>query len=248
MRIPRLYCPQDINVGETIELTKEASHYLAKVLRLKTGAKIIVFNGQGGEYSATLLNVTKSGCSAFIESFSDPHTDAFLPIHLVQGISRGERMHFVIQKAVELGATSLWPVFTEYCEIKLQGDRAEKRLEHWQSIANSACEQCGRTRIMTIYPVSKLPQWLHNTPHLDEKHIRLTLDPYATQSLSNINITPPDEVTLLIGPEGGLSENEIALAARNGFQGIQLGRRILRTETATTAALSAVNLTWGDWR
>ena len=156
-------------------------------------------------------------------------------------------MQYVIQKAVELGATSLQPVFTEFCEVKLIGDRAEKRKQHWQSLANSACEQCGRTRIMEIHPSIKLTHWLSTHPQEAKQHIRLTLDLYANTPLSDI-ADQPEEVTLLIGPEGGLSKDEITLAKQHGFQGIKLGPRILRTETATAAAISAINLTWGDWR
>ena len=246
MKIPRLYYPQNINTGDTTHLTKELTHYLTKVLRLKEGAHIVLFNGQGGEYSATLQNLSKSSSTATIESFTDPQTDPKLPIHLVQGISRGERMQYVIQKAVELGASNLHPVFTEFCEVKLQGDRAEKRLEHWQSIANSACEQCGRTRLMTIHPAIKLTQWMKENIQTKDQHIRLTLDPYAKTPLSSI-ASQPEETTLLIGPEGGLSQSEIELAKQHGFQGIKLGPRILRTETATAAALSVINLTWGDF-
>ena len=155
-------------------------------------------------------------------------------------------MQYVIQKAVELGASNLHPVFTEFCEVKLQGDRAEKRLEHWQSIANSACEQCGRTRLMTIHPAIKLTQWMKENIQTKDQHIRLTLDPYAKAPLSSI-ASQPEETTLLIGPEGGLSQSEIELAKQHGFQGIKLGPRILRTETATATALSVINLTWGDF-
>lgn len=247
MRVPRLYYPHAISTGETLELSKEPTHYLNRVLRLKEGASIVLFNGQGGEYTATLQQVKKSNSLVSIKNFVDPQTDALLPIHLVQGISRGERMQYVIQKAVELGATSLQPVFTQFCEVKLTGDRAEKRQEHWQSIANSACEQCGRTRIMEIHPAVKLTQWFSNRPETTKGHIRLTLDPYSNTPLSDI-ANQPKEVTLLIGPEGGLSNVEITLAKQQGFQGIKLGPRILRTETATAAAISAINLTWGDWR
>lgn len=248
MRIPRLHCPQPLNLGETIELAKETSHYISKVLRLKTGAQIILFNGQGGEYSASLQTQQKNSSTALIESFNDPQTDPALPIHLVQGVSRGERMQYVIQKAVELGASHLYPVFSEFCEVKLQGERAEKRQQHWQSIANSACEQCGRTRLMIVHPPTKLAHWFNNAPQTATSHIRLTLDPYANTPLPNLIATKPSEITLLIGPEGGLSTAEVEFAKQHGFQGIKLGPRILRTETATAAALSVINLTWGDWR
>lgn len=246
MRVPRLYCPQPLRLDATISLSKELTHYLGRVLRLNVGAQVVLFNGEGGEYLATLDTLNKNDSTATLHTFRDPQTDPRLPIHLIQGISRGERMQYVIQKAVELGASSLQPVFTEYCEVKLDGERAEKRQEHWQSIANSACEQCGRTRLMVIHPANKLTNWLANTPNHDAQHIRLTLDPYVDQHINTLQ-TQISEVSLLIGPEGGLSDNEVALAKQHGFIGVKLGPRILRTETATAAGLTTIQMKWGDF-
>jgi len=246
MRVPRLYYPSTLSLGEPLTLNKDASHYICRVLRLKEGAQIVLFSGEGGEYSATIQDLQKTSTSVIINEFSNPQTDNQLPIHLIQGISRGERMQYVIQKAVELGASSLQPVFTEYCEVKLDKSRAEKRQEHWQSLANSACEQCGRTRLMHIHPPQKLNTWFSANSDHPAQHLRLTLDPYTQTQLSDIQ-TQPQTVSLLIGPEGGLSNTEVQHAKDHGFIGLKLGPRILRTETATAAALSVVNLTWGDF-
>ncbi len=247
MRVPRLHYPATLNTGQSLTLNKELSHYIARVLRLKEGARLTLFNGQGGEYAATLQRLQKTTARVHIDAFIDTQTDSPLSIHLIQGISRGERMQYAIQKAAELGAASLQPAFTARCEVKLDEERAKKRQEHWQSLANSACEQCGRTRLMLILPPKKLSACFTVDTQHSPQHARLVLDPNATTQLCDIQATPT-MVSLLIGPEGGLSDSEINHAKEQGFHGLKLGPRILRTETATVVALSVINLTWGDFK
>ncbi len=246
MRVPRLYLDQPLALQQAVLLDKEASHYLTRVLRLRERAKVILFNGAGGEYLAT-LTATAPNATLLPEYFTEPLSESPLILHLAQGISRGERMHYAIQKAVELGVSTIQPIVSRYCEVKLDQERSSKRQLHWQGVAKSAAEQSGRTQLTPILPAVKLADWLTQTAPSPD-HIGLVLDPRSTTRLSQLPAEPPCEVTLLIGPEGGLDETEIDNAVQAGFSTIQLGPRVLRTETAAVCALAAINLMWGDFR
>ena len=243
MRLPRIHHPAALTSGARIELSEEAANHLARVLRLPAGAPLIVFNGEGGEYQAVILTLGKRGVSVEIGAFCPTEREAPLPMWLAQGISRGERMDYTIQKAVELGVSRLVPLFTERCTVQLDAARLAKRLQHWRGVAVAACEQCGRNRIPEIAPALLLGEWLARPA----EGLRLVLDPEAEQSLTYLP-APDGQVILLIGPEGGLSEQELRLAAQSNYRSLRLGPRTLRTETAAVAALAAVLTRWGDFR
>lgn len=241
MRISRLYLQGNFQSGQALELPKEQAHYALTVLRLKNGAAIEAFDGNGNLASGTLEVTSRRSASFVITDVTQPQTESPLAITLVQGISRGDRMDYSIQKAVELGVKAIQPVFTDRCEVKLQGDKLDKRRQQWQQIAINACEQSGRVVLPTILPILTFDEWLTSAPNQG-----LILDPYSTQSLKQL--PPPSEanIHLLIGPEGGLTDNEVAKAKVIGFQAVQLGPRILRTETAGPAVIAILQALWGD--
>lgn len=241
MQNPRIFQAVSPLPGSEIELDEHACKHLIQVLRLRPGDAFILFNGQGQAWQARLKTADKRhACATVLEALSS-HPESPLAIHLGLGISRGERMDYAIQKAVELGVSEITPLFTRYSMVKLDPARQQKRLEHWQSIIISACEQCGRNRLPVIHPVADNDVWLTAI----DTDLKLSLAPTANQTLRDIHAQPAS-ISLYIGPEGGLSEAEIKQAGQQGFQGIRLGPRILRTETAVVAALSAVQLKWGD--
>ena len=231
-----------INGGELL-LEGDRARYLGRVLRLAVGDEILIFNGNGGEWSATIRAMTKSTATLQVGASHEVGSESPLKIHLVQGISRGERMDFVVQKATELGVKRITPVLTEYGVVKLDAARAEKRRDHWQSVAASACEQSGRTRLPLIDAPMALNDWFGNKP--TKVDAELILAPAAPISLANISV-PETKVCVLIGPEGGFSEAEYEDAAVAGFTSVSLGPRVLRTETAAVAALSVMQSLWGD--
>ena len=241
MRIPRIYTPSPLNSGASIELDENAFSHAVRVLRLKQGDSLILFNGEGGEFEAELSEVQKKRASANIGQFHDKTCESPLPIILGQCISRGEKMDYTIQKAVELGVTEIVPLFSERCGVKLNQERQDKRLRHWHSIIISACEQCGRNSIPQLHEAMSLADWQQQL----NASLKLVLDPTAADSLATLN-KPENNVALLIGPEGGLSDGEIKSAIEHGFNGIRLGPRILRTETAGLTTLSVIQQLWGD--
>jgi len=241
MRNPRIFTPSSLNSGATIELDENAFSHAVRVLRLKQGDNLILFNGEGGEFEAELADVRKKWASATIGQFHDKNCESPLPIILGQCISRGEKMDYTIQKAVELGVTEIVPLFSERCGVKLNQERMEKRLRHWHSVIISACEQCGRNHIPKLHEAMSLTDWQQQL----DASLKLVLDPTASNTLATLN-KPEKDVALLIGPEGGLSDNEIKAAIEHDFSGIRLGPRILRTETAGLTALSVIQQLWGD--
>jgi 16S rRNA (uracil1498-N3)-methyltransferase len=242
MRIPRLYFPKNLTVHTHITLTDAAFHHAVRVLRLRSGAPVILFNGTGGEFHGILDDVAHHNATVHIQHFIAQEKESPLKILLAQGISRGDRMDYTLQKAVELGVTAILPLFTERGVIDLKDKRLAKRMQHWQKIIIGACEQSGRNQLPPVLEPMALATWLtNNCPG----GLKLVLDPRADQRLRTI--TPAtQEMTLLIGPEGGLTQNELQLAEAKDFMGVQLGPRILRTETAAVAALSALQVRWGD--
>jgi 16S rRNA (uracil1498-N3)-methyltransferase len=243
MQIPRVYQNIPLKVGDTVALSNDASNHLARVLRLTVNAEITLFNGFGAEFAAKITHIDKKCVSATLTEYRDRDVESPLTIHLAQGISRGEKMDHVIQKAVELGVHQITPLFTERCTVQLTGDRREKRLQHWQAIAVSACEQSGRNRIPLIATPQSLSDWLK--PEAD--CLSIVLHHRAASSLSTLGKPQQNTVRLLIGPEGGLSTAEIDLATARGFIPICLGPRVLRTETAPLAILAALQCLWGDF-
>ena len=240
MRIPRVYSPQSISIGDRIQLESGPARHLTSVLRMTTGQEIVLFNGQGGEYSGQLVETRKGFAAVQINAFAAVDRESPLSIHLAIGISRGERMDWIVQKATELGVKEITPLFTQRCEVKLTGDRLAKKIHHWQQVAISACEQCQRNRVPTINPAVALAHW-----DQQPQDLKLVLHHRTTNRLQAIQSTP-QSICLLIGPEGGLSNQEMATATHLGFQPLALGPRVLRTETAPLAAISLLQGQWGD--
>ena len=281
MRIPRRYLPVALAPDSVVALNADAAHHVARVLRMEVGAAVCLFNGEGGEYQAVLHSINKSHVYAQILSYSPRDAESPLHVTLAQGIPRGERMDYTLQKAVELGVARIAPLFSERCEVRLQGERLDKRIGHWQGIVISACEQCGRTRIPPLATPMTLQHWLSTSsfsgnglhlvldprvPHRDVQMLRegrfrhpASGDTCASMHGAGCREQPPhslahctkpadNNITLLIGPEGGLSDTEITAAEDVGFTRIRVGPRILRAETAGIAVLAALQSMWGDLR
>lgn len=240
MRTVRIFQHGPLRPDSRLELDSDAANHVSRVLRLREGAELTLFDGTGGEFPSTLVQVERRRVEVQVHGFVPREAESPLDITLVQGVSKGERMDYAVQKATELGARRIVPVETEHGVVSLDARRWEKKRSHWQRVAISACEQCGRNRVPEIAPVTSLRKFLQEPP----VGLGLFLDP--VQSMSIGDLTPTKQITLLIGPEGGLSEQECAAAARRGYQGVQLGPRVLRTETAAVAALAVLQARWGD--
>ncbi len=241
MRIPRIYTSSPLKEGTTAELDDNAAQHVGRVLRMQPGQELLLFNGDGNDYPAT---ITEAGKKRVVVQVGNPvanTTESALDIVLGQALSKGDRMDYAVQKAVEMGVTRIVPLTTERCDVKLKGDREDKRLRHWQSVAVSAAEQCGRARVPEILPVMALADWFDHTSDCDQ---RLVLHHRTEQSLETL--AKPTRVALMIGPEGGLSPEEITAAENAGFLPVALGPRVLRTETAPVAAMALCQWLWGD--
>lgn len=239
MRIPRLFLSQHLAVGSEVVLPADAVHYVQRVLRLHDGAPIVLFNGEGGEYHG-MVSHQKNAAVVMLNQFVPREIESPLALHLGQGISRGEKMDYVVQKAVELGVKELTPLITERCGVKLAAERADKRVQHWQKIAQSACEQSGRNHLPVIHSPKLLQDWL------DERDELLKLVCHFDQSNQDSQANTFLNCALLIGPEGGFTDEEVAAAYTQGFQSFSLGPRVLRTETAAVVAITKVQSIWGD--
>ena len=239
MSLPRFFVAAPLALG-LYNLPEAQAHYLSRVLRLTVGAAVQLFDGSGQEFIGELTCVGKKSVEVCLDKSVEGLPESSLRIHLGQGLSRGERMDWAIQKATELGVAEITPLFTERCEVRLNQERMQKRLEHWQQIAISACEQCGRSQVPVIHPPQQLKDWQANI----EADLKLVLHPVA-QPLSAH--TAPNTLAFLIGPEGGLTEDEVAQTSEHGFQPARLGPRVLRTETAPVVALSVAQQLWGDF-
>lgn len=240
MRVPRVYLPELPRSGP-VELTGPPHHYLVNVLRLEPGRPLIVFDGKGREGEAVLTSAGKRAGVIEVQSCREISRESPLPTHLAVGVSRGERFDWVLQKATELGVTAITPLWTERTEVKLKGDRLEKKFEHWQQILVSACEQCQRNQLPQLQSTQPLAEFVNK----QDSSLRLILHPGGAKTLGEL--LRPEALTLLIGPEGGLSDTETELALNNGYNPISLGPRILRTETAPLAVLACAQLLWGDF-
>ena len=241
MRIPRIYVDAALNVGEQVRLEFQTHHHIVNVLRYRTGQSVVLFNGRGGEYAGELTQVNRSFSIAAITRYIECHRESKLATTLLQGIARQDHMDYALQKAVELGVSEVQPLLTERCTIRLSNDRMHNKYRHWQSLMTAACEQSGRT----IIPRLHLPLSFNECLITHNRQQGIVLDVNANVSLASIP-SVVDSVSILVGPEGGLSESELALAEQHGFIRINMGPRILRTETAGMAALSAIQMLWGD--
>lgn len=242
MRIPRVFTDQPLASGELVDLEEGPSRHLARVLRMQPGRELILFNGTGGEYSAHLHSLNKKTVSAEVGTYQPEDRESPLNLELAISLSRGERMDWVLQKATELGVSRISLLLTERTEVKLSGDRLEKKLGHWRQVLISACEQCQRNRLPVLNPPATLDSWLEG----NDCGLSLVLHHRDSQSLPETEA--PKSLALLVGPEGGLSEEEIGRARSAGCQPLTLGPRVLRTETAPVAAISLVQYLWGDFR
>ncbi len=241
MRIPRIYLPKALNTGDTVELDERAARHAVKVLRLRPGDALVLFNGEGGEFDATLEGGPREAPRVQVREHRAGGVESPLQLHLAQAVARGERMDFVIQKAVELGVNVITPLMAERCVVRLDGERRARRVAHWQGVAISAAEQCGRDRIPTIEEPLEFEAWL-GSPWDGP---RLVLAPLARRGLRDFG-PETSRVRLMIGPEGGLTDSELERACTAGYEAVRLGPRILRTETAAVAALTALQALWGD--
>ena len=244
MRRIRHYIDAPLAIAMRLALPEAATAHLVRVLRLGVGDGFALFNGDGCDYPARLVAVTKRSAEAEVLDRIELGNESPLQITLAQGIARGEKMDLILQKATELGVARIAPVLTERTEVKLDGERLEKKMLHWRGVIASACEQSGRARLPVLFE----PQLLASFVAGDGSARRFTLDPEAKQILATAAIDAGQGLSLVIGPEGGLSERDLIELRAGGFEGLRLGPRILRTETAGLAAIAALNALYGDWR
>ena len=243
MNQPRFYCREALAPGAHIELPEPVARHAVRVLRLPPGTPLVLFDGRGGEYPAILERIERDRAFAELGAWREIERESGLAVTLVQAVQAGEKMDFTIQKAVELGVGTIVPVDSRRSVIRLSGERAGKRVAHWQGVAAAACEQCGRNRVPLVAPLEKLENWLAR-PAGDS--LRLMLAPGAELALTEL--APAKNVQLLVGAEGGLDPQEVIAAQQAGFRAVRLGPRVLRTETAALAALAAMQALWGDFR
>lgn len=239
----RLYVPDPLVSDTDLCLNEERSHYAGRVLRLRVGDEVLLFNGDGGEFVAVISAVSKSGVRLRVRNRRERIVESPLKINLVQGVSRGERMDIVVQKTTELGVFRITPVISAHSVVRFDGDKSEKRAAHWTKVAQSACEQCGRSVVPPVDVPQSFNRWIEGLmPGASE---RIVLHPGAGTALSGLRHLP-ERVELLIGPEGGLSDAEVDQATAAGFTPCSLGPRILRTETAAIAAIAILQSRYGD--
>lgn len=241
MRRHRLFVESTPVIDTELQVGSDAAQYLGKALRMRIGESLTVFDGSGGSFCAELTNIERRSARLKILSFLDEDLESPLQLTLLQAISRGERMDFVVQKATELGVKEIQPVLTEFGGVRLDAQRSASRIAHWTGVARNACQQCGRNRVPTIAAPQDLVSALQAPSASD---LSLILDPGADA----LEIThTPASITVAIGPEGGFSETELELATKHGFQRLGLGPRVLRTETAALAAISVLQAKFGDF-
>lgn len=241
MRIPRIYHPTSLQPSNIIALNDDAAGHIGRVLRMQAGQEVLLFDGSGAEFPAEITEVSKKNVLVNVLKRVESSCESPLNLHLGQVISRGDKMEFTIQKSVELGVNTITPLISERCGVKLDAKRFEKKLEQWQKIAISACEQCGRNIVPLIRPIMQLEEWCAEPSDA----LKLNLHPRAKYSINTLP-QPINKVRLLIGPEGGLSESEISMTEQYHFEETLLGPRVLRTETAALTAITALQVRFGD--
>jgi 16S rRNA (uracil1498-N3)-methyltransferase len=240
--MPRFFCPHPLSIGILLTLPEQIAHHI-HVLRLSPGDHITLFNGEGGEYTATLNSIEKKRVDAEIKTFSPREAELPYAITLAQALPEASKMDWIIEKAVELGVAAIQPLAAQRSVVRLSGERAAKRHTHWQGVITAAAEQSGRNRLAHLSELADLQIWVRQ----QNLHSRILLTPRAEQSLSEwARHHPPQSLTLLIGPEGGLTEQEEQAACDCGMLALSMGPRVLRTETAGLAALAAINAVWGE--
>lgn len=239
--MPRFYIPFELAIGASVTLPDKVAHH-CQVLRLATGDPIVIFNGTGGSYVASLTAFEKKRVTADVKLFDPREVELSYAITLAQALPEASKMDWIIEKAVELGVAGIQPLTTQRCVTRLSDERAEKRRSHWQAVIESASEQCGRNRLAHLGNIHSLTTWINQ----QDLHRRLILSPDAEQSLSDwARHHPAQAVTLMIGPEGGFTDQELLLAVNQGAIPLSMGERVLRTETAGLCAIAILNSHWG---
>jgi len=242
MRTHRIFSAVKLKSGTSITLSRTASRHVLRVLRLQGGETFSLFDGHGGEHLARISETGRDLVKAELLAHDPVERESALFLRLLHALPKGEKADWIIQKATELGANEIHLLSTERTVVRLHGERAAKRLAHWQAVAINACEQCGRNRVPDIGAVGGLAEVLRTPPPADFSFL---LHPAATSTLTEFDRNPAS-VNVLIGPEGGFTESEVRMAARAGFTAMRFGPRILRTETAAISVLSALQVRWGD--
>lgn len=242
MRISRIYVDRELNTDSEINLDEAASRHLCQVLRCKVGQKLVLFNGTGGGYTATILDADKRACRVQISEFDPENRESPLKVTLGLAMSKGDRFDWALQKSTELGVHRIQPLITERTELRLNSERMQKKVEHWKRLIASSCEQSQRNLLPALELPIPFDEWVSQS----RQGLALILQPEANTDYSSEMTSNVDRVSLAIGPEGGFSQPEIDLAFSNGFVGMSLGPRILRTETAPVAAISILQWRWGD--
>ncbi len=244
MRLIRCHVEAPLAPGQRVPLPEDKSLHLLRVLRLRAGDAVTLFNGDGHDYPARITGTEKKAVELTVEGVQARGNESPLAITLLQGVARGDKMDLILQKATELGVHAIQPVLTERTEVKLEGERAGRRLAHWRGVVAAACEQSGRARL----PAVAEPLPLHAAvAALPATARRLILDPHRGRALRALDIDVSQPLVLVIGPEGGLGERDLGLLTQSGFEGVRLGPRVLRTETAGLAVLAALQALYGDW-
>ncbi len=242
MAIPRIFCDHKLGPGAQFPLAPESAQHVAKALRLKAGDALVMFDGLGGEYEATIQRIDKSRVDVKLGAWSEPGRETPLGLGLVQGLPEADKMDWIIQKATELGVAWIQPIVCERSVVRLSGERAERREAHWRRVAIAACEQSGRTLVPEVRPTQAFIHWIAAPQAVP----RWMLDPGSAPLAGRE--APPTPLELVVGPEGGFSERERDLALGRGCVPVALGPRVLRAETASIAALAAIHALWGDFR
>ena len=243
MNQPRFYCRAALSPGAHVELPEPVARHAVRVLRLGVGAPLTLFDGRGGEYPAQIERIERDRVFAELGAWVEIERESPLSLTLVQALQAGDKMDFTVQKAVELGVSHVVPVESRRSVLRLAGERAAKRVAHWQGVVASACEQCGRNQVPLVAPVEKLENWLSRP---SGGFLRLMLSPDAEGTL--VDLPPAKDVQLLIGAEGGLDPQEELAVRQAGFVPVRMGPRVLRTETAGLTALAVLQALWGDFR
>lgn len=241
MRIPRIFHPEPLTVGSEVALCEDAANHVGRVLRMSAGQALELFDGSNLTFVAEIVQADKKNVRVTLTESRADSRESPLYLHLGQVMSRGEKMEFTIQKAVELGVNTITPLFSERCGVKLDAERLAKKIQQWQKIVIAACEQCGRNSVPEVREAMTLEAWSAE----EESGLKLNLHPRASHSINTLP-QPVERVRLLIGPEGGLSADEISMTARYGFTDILLGPRVLRTETTALTAITALQVRFGD--
>lgn len=242
MRIPRIYVDLPLQENSIFDLPAASFQHVCKVLRLKNNYALTLFNGKGGQYSAKLINVEKRTAQVAVETYQPLENESPIKVTIGQTLSRGERMDYAIQKAVEAGVHTIQPLFSERCEVKLNSERLDKKRQHWQQIAISAAEQSGRGHVPEVKEAINLLDWVADCKDM----LKITMHHHSAKPMKDMPAPEDKSVSVLIGPEGGLTEDEVESSIKQGFQPVALGPRVLRTETAPIVILTCINLIWGD--